>query len=109
MIAAPSAAPLVRAVAAEAYSHGARFFDPWWFDPDLKRIRAELAAEDSLQVVPPWHRESRDRPGGVRRAADAARGGPRRPHLDRAQHAAGADGRNRPEPRRPRPAAGGQG
>ena len=33
MIAAPSAAPLVRAVAAEAYAHGARFVDPWYFDP----------------------------------------------------------------------------
>jgi len=55
MIAAPSAAPLVRAIAAQAYARGARFFDPWWFDPDLKRIRAELAPEDSLEFVPPWY------------------------------------------------------
>ncbi len=62
-IAAPSAAPLVRAVAAEAYARGARFFDPWWFDPDLKRIRAELAAEDSLEFVPSWYGERLTRLG----------------------------------------------
>ena len=33
MIGAPTSAPLMRAVAAEAYAHGARFFDPWYFDP----------------------------------------------------------------------------
>jgi aminopeptidase len=63
MIAAASAAPLVRAVAAEAYAHGARFVDPWWFDPDLKRIRAELAPEDSLEFVPPWYGERLTRLG----------------------------------------------
>lgn len=55
VIAAPGAAPLVRAVAAQAYAHGARFVDPWWFDPWVKRIRAELAAEDTLEFVPPWY------------------------------------------------------
>jgi len=55
MIGAPTAAPLMRAVAAEAYAHGARFFDPWYFDPQVKRIRAEVAAEDSLEFVPPWY------------------------------------------------------
>jgi aminopeptidase len=55
MIAAPSAAPLVRAVAAEAYGHGARFVDPWYFDPEVKRIRAERAPEDSLEFVPDWY------------------------------------------------------
>ena len=33
VIAAPDAAPLVRAVAAECYRHGAVFVDPWYFDP----------------------------------------------------------------------------
>ncbi len=55
MIAAPSAAPLVRAVAAECYAHGALFFDPWYFDPEVKRIRAERAPGDSLEFVPSWY------------------------------------------------------
>jgi aminopeptidase len=57
MIGAPTAAPLFRAVAAEAYAHGARFFDPWYFDSDVKRIRAERAPEDSLEFIPPWYGE----------------------------------------------------
>jgi aminopeptidase len=57
LIGAPTAAPLVRAIAAQAYARGARFVDPWWFDPEVKRIRAELAAEDSLEYVPPWYGE----------------------------------------------------
>jgi aminopeptidase len=57
MIGAPTAAPLLRAVAAEAYARGARFFDPWYFDPQVKRIRAEVAAEDTLEFVPPWYPE----------------------------------------------------
>ncbi|MBA3841736.1 MAG: aminopeptidase [Actinobacteria bacterium] len=55
MIAAPSAAPLVRAVAVECYAHGALFVDPWYFDAEVKRIRAERAPEDSLEYVPPWY------------------------------------------------------
>ena len=77
MIAASSAAPLVRAVAAEAYAHGARFVDPWWFDPDLKRIRAELAPEDSLEFVPSWYGERQ--PGSVRATARASRSPRTRP------------------------------
>jgi len=57
MIGAPTAAPLLRAVAAEAYARGARFFDPWYFDPQVKRIRAQVAAEDTLEFVPPWYPE----------------------------------------------------
>jgi aminopeptidase len=57
MIGAPTAAPLMRAVAAEAYARGARFFDPWYFDPQIKRIRAQVAAEDTLEFVPPWYPE----------------------------------------------------
>jgi aminopeptidase len=57
MIGAPTAAPLLRAVAGEAYARGARFFDPWYFDPQVKRIRAEVAAEDTLEFVPPWYPE----------------------------------------------------
>jgi aminopeptidase len=57
IIAAPTAAPLVRAIAAEAYAHGARFVDPWYFDPEVKRVRAEHAPEDSLEFIPPWYGE----------------------------------------------------
>ena len=54
VIAAPESARLVRAIAAEAYRHGARFVDPWYFDPQVKRIRALTAREDTLGFVPPW-------------------------------------------------------
>jgi len=55
MIGPPVAAPLFRAVAAECFRHGARFFDPWYFDPHVKRVRAEHAADDTLEFVPPWY------------------------------------------------------
>ena len=37
IIAAPESATLVRAVAAQAYTRGARFVDPWYFDPQVSR------------------------------------------------------------------------
>jgi aminopeptidase len=55
IIAEPRAAPLARAIAAAAYDRGARFVDPWYFDPEVKRIRLERAPEDSLDFVPPWY------------------------------------------------------
>jgi aminopeptidase len=55
MIAPPESAPLVRAVGAECYAHGAVFFDPWYFDAHVKRIRAELARDDTLDFVPSWY------------------------------------------------------
>ena len=51
----PDAAPLVRAVAEAAYRRGARFVDPFYFDPYVKRKRIEHAAEDTLEFVPPWY------------------------------------------------------
>ena len=54
LIAPPSAAPLVRAIAAQAYDRGAVFVDVWWFDPFVKRIRAEHASPETLEYVPPW-------------------------------------------------------
>jgi len=57
VIAEPSAAPLVRLVAAAAYERGARFVDPWYFDPYVKRIRLEHAAPATLDWVPPWYGE----------------------------------------------------
>jgi aminopeptidase len=55
IIASLDAAPLVRALATQAYATGARFVDPWYFDPGVKRIRAERAAEETLAYVPPWY------------------------------------------------------
>ena len=57
VIASPDAAPLVRAVAAACYARGARFVDPWYFDPYVKRTRALEADPDTLEFVPRWYRE----------------------------------------------------
>jgi aminopeptidase len=54
IVAEPRAAPLVRLVAAEAYARGAKFVDPWYFDPFIKRIRLERAPESTLDFVPSW-------------------------------------------------------
>ena len=51
----PGRHPLARLVAAAAYRRGARFVDPWYFDPEVKRIRLERAAEDTLGFVPSWY------------------------------------------------------
>ena len=50
----PEAAPLVHRIARRAYERGARYVDVAYFDPHVKRLRVELAAEDSLSWVPPW-------------------------------------------------------
>ena len=55
VVAEPRAAPLVRLVAAAAYARGAKFVDPWYFDPFVKRIRLERAPEDTLDFVPSWY------------------------------------------------------
>jgi aminopeptidase len=55
IIAAPSSAPLVRAIAAESYKRGARFVDPAYFDPYVKRVRALEADPDTLEFVPRWY------------------------------------------------------
>jgi aminopeptidase len=57
IVAEPSAAPLVRLVAAAAYERGARFVDPWYFDPYVKRARLEHADPSTLASVPPWYGE----------------------------------------------------
>ena len=46
---------LTRAVAAEAYRAGAGFVDVVYFDVHVKRARLELAADDTLEYVPPWY------------------------------------------------------
>jgi aminopeptidase len=57
VVAEPSAAPFVRLVAAAAYERGARFVDPWYFDPYVKRIRLERADPETLDWVPQWYGE----------------------------------------------------
>ena len=52
--ASPEAAPLAHRIARRAYERGARYVEVAYFDPQVKRIRAETAAEDSLSWVPPW-------------------------------------------------------
>jgi aminopeptidase len=46
---------LVRALAASAYRHGARFVDVAYFDMHVKRARILHADEDTLDFVPPWY------------------------------------------------------
>ncbi len=50
----PEAAPLIRRIARGAYERGARYVDVVYFDPLVKRIRIEAAADDSLSWIPPW-------------------------------------------------------
>lgn len=50
----PEARPLVKAIAARAYDKGARYVDVQYFDPEVKRIRAEHARAETLDWVPPW-------------------------------------------------------
>jgi aminopeptidase len=47
--------PIVRAVAERAYERGAKYVDPVYFDPYVKRARLVHAAEDTLEFVPEWY------------------------------------------------------
>ncbi|HWT21923.1 MAG TPA: aminopeptidase, partial [Solirubrobacteraceae bacterium] len=71
---------LVRALAASAYRHGAKFVDVSWFDPWVKRARIELAREETLSFVPPWYGQ-RVLALGEHRAARVALSGPVAPGL----------------------------
>ena len=51
----PGAAATVHELASACYRRGASFVDVWYFDPQVKRIRLEHAAEDTLDAVPPWY------------------------------------------------------
>jgi aminopeptidase len=46
---------MVRALAAKAYQHGAKFVDVQYFDMHVKRTRILYAEEDTLDYVPPWY------------------------------------------------------
>src|SRR5687768_6816961 len=71
---------LVRALAASAYRHGAKFVDVGWFDPHIKRARIEFARPETLEFVPPWYGE-RVLALGDQRAARVAISGPAAPGL----------------------------
>ena len=46
---------MVRALAAKAYQHGAKFVDVQYFDMHVKRARILDADEETLDFVPPWY------------------------------------------------------
>jgi aminopeptidase len=46
---------MVRALAAKAYQHGAKFVDVQYFDMHVKRARILDAEEETLEYVPPWY------------------------------------------------------
>ena len=46
---------MVRAIAASAYRHGAKFVDVQYFDPWVKRARIEHGREEDLEFIPDWH------------------------------------------------------
>src|SRR2546423_15581445 len=48
---------MVRALAASAYRHGAKFVDPVYFDMHVKRARIIHAEEETLGFVPSWYSE----------------------------------------------------
>ena len=60
--------PIVRAVAERAYERGARFVDPTYFDPYVKRSRLQHAPDDSLEFVPEWYGNRMLQLGDVRAA-----------------------------------------
>jgi aminopeptidase len=71
---------MVRALAASAYRHGAKFVDVGWFDPYVKRARIELADPSTLGFVPSWYGE-RVLAYGEQRGARVALSGPSAPGL----------------------------
>jgi len=72
--------PLVRALAASAYRHGAKFVDATYFDPHVKRARIEHAADETLDFVPSWYGE-RVLEIGRQRCATISLSGPTAPGL----------------------------
>jgi aminopeptidase len=70
----PGREEATRAIASAAYRAGARFVDVNYFDPWVKRIRLEHAAEDTLDWVPPWYGDRARQLGEVRAAIVALNG-----------------------------------
>src|SRR5213594_537157 len=71
---------LTRAITASAYKRGAKFVDVNYWDPHLKRVRVQYAADEVLDFVPAWYGE-RTLELGEERAATILLSGPIAPHL----------------------------
>jgi aminopeptidase len=71
---------LTRALTASAYRRGAKFVDVNYWDPHLKRVRVQYAADEVLDFVPAWYGE-RTLELGEERAATILLSGPIAPHL----------------------------
>src|SRR3954451_9320510 len=71
---------MVRALAASAYRHGAKFVDPVYFDMHVKRARILHAEDDTLGFVPSWYGE-RALELGRQRCARIGIAGPATPGL----------------------------
>lgn len=76
----PGKEPLVRAIAEEAYSAGAKYVDVSSFDVYVKRSRARHADPETLGYVPPWLGD-RTRMIGELRGASIGLSGPVAPHV----------------------------
>lgn len=51
----PGKEAMTRAIATAAYRAGARYVDPWYFDPHVKRARLLFGREEDLGFVPSWY------------------------------------------------------
>src|SRR3954453_21468482 len=71
---------MVRALAASAYRHGAKFVDPVYFDMHVTRARILHAEEETLGFVPSWYGE-RALELGRQRCARIGIAGPATPGL----------------------------
>jgi aminopeptidase len=69
-------APLVRAVAREAYAAGARYVDVLYSDQHVRRAHIEQAGEDKLGYSPPWLVERLQEFGRIGGALCAITGNP---------------------------------
>jgi aminopeptidase len=54
-------APLMRAIAREAYTAGARYVDPYYVDDHFRHALIELGVEDAWTWTPPWLTDRLDR------------------------------------------------
>ena len=82
----------MRALAAKAYQHGAKFVDVQYFDMHVKRARILDAEEETLDYVPPWYGQRLLELGRLR-CARIGLSGPATPGLldDLDPHRAGRD------------------
>jgi aminopeptidase len=57
----PEHAPLMRAIAREAYVAGVRYVDPYYIDDHFRHALIELGPEDAWTWTPPWLTDRLDR------------------------------------------------